>query len=106
MSDNRVFALDKLEALNVTLQSAGWLNVMKPALERELADVYIAWSGGERTSLTRGLSDEALKQYAASVHRLLGWEDIAKRAASRQREQRQMEEQTEPPIEGGNPYQR
>jgi hypothetical protein len=77
---------------------------MRPALIEEKDAVVAQWVSGKRTKETEGITDEGLKQRAAAIAWVLGWEDIAKTAAERLQQQKAMEDATEPLTDGRGPY--
>lgn len=89
-----------VEALGSTLQSAGWLEILKPALKKEIDDVTDMWLTGKRLKSDPHVTDEGLKQRIVALKWMLSWEDNYKRTVERLVQDRQVAAQTEPAVDG------
>jgi hypothetical protein len=97
-------AQEKVEALQVTLNSAGWLNVIRPALNGAINGATQMWLNGSRVKGDEQLTDEGLKQRIVALRWVQGWEVSYAKLVDQLEQVNEHLAQTEPAREGGSPY--
>lgn len=95
---------EKVEALHSTLNSAGWQQVIKPALAGAIGGATQMWSSGVRVKGDEQLTDEGLKQRVVALKWVQDWEKTYVKLVEQLDQMNDIVEQTEPAKEGGSPY--
>lgn len=95
---------EKVEALQGTLNSAGWQKIIKPALEGAIGGATQMWLNGVRAKGDEQLTDEGIKQRIVALKWVQGWEGTYVKLVEQLEQMNELAVQTEPAKEGGSPY--
>jgi hypothetical protein len=66
---------EKVEALKIMLNSAGWVHIVKPSIQTAIETWERHWLNGTRPEGAENISDETIKGRIWAFVWMKGWED-------------------------------
>ena len=95
---------EQLEALQHTLGTRGWLEIIEPAINAGITAAEEQWLSGRRPEGQSRVTDEMLKERVSTLRWMLRWRQKAKRLVQELELQEKLSRETEAATDSASPY--
>jgi hypothetical protein len=85
---------EQVHALKVTLSSQGWLEIIKPAIVKQIIDLERHWINGTRAKGEERITDDVIRGRIWSLVWLKEWEERLETKAHRLKAEQEMRDAT------------